>query len=157
MKKMSFENTMNYTFDATRKSAKYTMDGEHWMNHGEYAECLAKHVLGFKAEKDANTRFDKGEDIPELNASVKSSRAGLTDMKLGTTRDEFLENFWNMTNKDVQYIWVADHDEEVDLYFMNLTEFKRFVENFGKWDDHCQKIRFTTCSGKMVKWFEENL
>ena len=106
MKKMTFENTMTYQYIGDRKGAKYTLDGEHFMNHGEYAECLAKFVLGYKAEKDANTRFDKGEDIPELNASVKSWNCGLTDMKLADNKEEFLHKFWEMSNPNVTYIWV---------------------------------------------------
>lgn len=157
MKKTSHINNLTYTFDGTRKGAKYTLNGTTWMNHGEYAECLAKSVLGYKAEKDANTRFDKGEDIAELNASVKSQNCGLTDMKLGNNREEFLQKFWEMTNEDVQYIWVYDHDEMVDLYYMNLEEFKRFTERFGSWDGYCKKIRFKTCSSKVIAWLEENL
>lgn len=157
MRKETYEINLNYTFDATRKGAKYTLDGEKYMNHGEFAECLAKSVLGFEAVKDANTRFDKGEDIPELNASVKSWNCGLTDMKLGDTKEEFLSKFWEMTNPTVQYIWVFDHDEMVDLYYMNLEEFKIFTEKFGSWDKHCKKIRFKTCMTKICAWFEENL
>ena len=37
MIKKTFENTLSYQFDATRKNAKYTIDGEKWMNHGEFA------------------------------------------------------------------------------------------------------------------------
>lgn len=154
---MTFENTMSYTFDGTRKGAKYTLDGERFMNHGEYAECLAKHVLGYEAIKDANTRFDMGEDIPELNASVKSWNCGLTDMKLADNKEEFLTKFWEMSNHDVTYIWVNDYADMVDIYFMNEAEFKKFTEQFGSWDGYCKKIRFKTCVNKITAWLDARI
>lgn len=158
MKKMTFENNLSYTYSADRKGAKYSLDnGEHYMNHGEYAECLAKSVLGYEPTKDANTRFDQGEDIPELNASVKSWNCGLTDAKLGETKDEFLAKFWEMSNPTVTYIWVYDYAEMVDLWFMNETEFRMFVEQFGSWDGYCKKIRFKTCNNKINAWLEAQI
>jgi hypothetical protein len=154
MKKMTFENTMTYQYIGDRKGAKYTLDGEHFMNHGEYAECLAKFVLGYKAEKDANTRFDKGEDIPELNASVKSWNCGLTDMKLADNKEEFLHKFWEMSNPNVTYIWVYDYAEQVDLWFMTSEEFKMFVDDCATWDEYAKKIRFKLCNNKINAWLE---
>lgn len=157
MKKMTFANNLTYTFDATRKNAKYTLDGVRYMNHGEYAECLAKSVLGYDVCKDANTRFDKGEDIPELNASVKTWKCGLTDMKLADNREEFLEKFWAMSGEKTTYIWVYDYADMVDLWFMNASEFKVFVEKFGNWDEHCKKIRISTCNNKINTWLETQI
>ena len=158
MKKMTFENNLNYIYNAERKGAKYSLDGGvKWMNHGEYAECLAKSVLGYKAEKDANTRFDMGEDIPELNASVKSHNCGLTDMKLADNREEFLEKFWAMSTKGVTYIWVYDYADMVDIWFMNEDEFKMFVEECSTWDEYAKKIRFKLCNNKINAWLESHI
>lgn len=158
MRKTTYENTMNYIYNAERKGSKYSLNnGETYMNHGEYCECLAKFVLGFDAEKDANTRFDKGEDIPELNASVKSWNCGLTDMKLGDTREEFLANFWAMSNPTVTYMWVDDYADMVDLWEMNEEEFKAFIEMFGSWDNYCKKIRIKTSINKIRTWLENRI
>ena len=64
MKKLTFENNLTYIYNADRKGAKYSLDGEHYMNHGEYAECLAKSVLGFEVHKDANTRLIRAKIFP---------------------------------------------------------------------------------------------
>lgn len=158
MRKETYENNLNYIYNADRKGAKYSLDGgEHYMNHGEYAECLAKSVLGFNAEKDANTRFDKGEDIPELNASVKSWNCGLTDMKLADNEKDYLRKFWKMSNHDITYIWVYDYADMVDLWYMTEKEFKQFVKQFGSWDNYCEKIRFKTCNNKINAWLEAQL
>lgn len=157
MTKISSTNTLTYIYDADRKGAKYSLNnGESYMNHGDYAECLAKAVLGFDPVKDANTRFDKGEDIPELNASVKSWNCGLTDTKLGHNREEFLENFWARSTAET-YIWVNDYADVVDLYMMNPDEFKQFVDHIASWDNHCEKIRFKTCIAKTVAYLEAQL
>ena len=151
MIKLTKENPLTYTFDGSRKGAKYTLDGEHYMNHGEYMECLVKAVLGFEPRKDANTRFDKGEDIPELNASVKSWNCGLTDMKLADNKEEFLRKFWEMSTATA-YIWGYDYNDMVDVWIMDENEFKEFVNEFGSWDEYCKKIRFKTCNRKINEW-----
>ena len=157
MKKMTFENNLTYIYNAERKGAKYSLDGVKYMNHGEYAECLAKSVLGFEAKKDANTRFDMGEDIPELNASVKSWNCGLTDMKLADNKEEYLAKFWAMSNPSVNYIWVYDYADKVDLWFMTSDEFKKFVDDLGFWDEYAKKIRFKICNNKINAWLEAHI
>ena len=82
MIKKTYPITLSYQFDASRKYTKYSVNGEKWMNHGDFCEILAKHCLGYEPKKDSNTRFDKGADISALNASVKSYGGGLTKLKL---------------------------------------------------------------------------
>lgn len=111
MIKKTFENTLSYQYDATRERAKYTLDGKKYMNHGDFCEVLAKHCLGFKAEKDKNTRFDMGADIPELNASVKSIRCGLTDTKLGNEAEIWWNRYWAMCDTT-----------QIIIGFVNMTK-----------------------------------
>ena len=152
MIRKTYENTMHYIYDGERKGAKYSLDGEHWLNGGEYKECLAKHCLGLKPTKDANTRFDKGADIPELNASVKSWNCGLTDMKLGDEPEIFWNRFWAMTDSTQIYIWVSEQSGIVNLWFMSHREFQLVASEFAKWDDYCKKFRFKTCETKINEW-----
>ena len=49
MKKISTLTTIEYTFDPNRKGAKYTLDGTHYMNGGEFAEVATKAALGYDA------------------------------------------------------------------------------------------------------------
>ena len=157
MIKKTYTNTLGFQFDPTRKNAKYTIDGVKWMNHGEFCEVLAKHCLGYEAKKDGNTAFNAGADIPELNASVKSIRCGLTDMKLGNDPEIWWERFWKMADETQIVIWVCEHDEEVDLWFMSHEEFKEFCEKFAKWDDYCKKYRINTCANKTNAWLEAHI
>ena len=157
MLKMTKEITLSYVYEGDRKGAKYTLDGVHFMNHGEFVECVVKDCLGYDPHKDANTRFDKGEDIPELNASVKSWNCGLTDMKLADNKEEFLRKFWAMSNPTTTYIWAYDYGEMVDIWFMDYKEFQAFTETFGSWDSYCQKIRFKTCNNKINEWLAAHI
>ena len=157
MIKKTYPITLSYQFDASRKYNKYSTEGEKWMNHGDFCEILAKHCLGFEPKKDANTRFDKGADIPELNASVKSYNGGLADMKLSDDPEIWLNRFWAMSDETQIVIWVFEHGEEVDLWFMSHEEFKEFVKIATKWDNHDKKYRFKTCSNKTNAWLEARL
>lgn len=155
MKKETYVNNLNYIYDSERKNAKYSLDnGVHYMNHGEYCECLVKSVLGYEAKKDANTRYDMGHDIEELKASVKSWGCGLTDRKdMPKTPKQFLKEFWKGEKSEV-YIWVFDYADMVDVWYMSRAEFKHFVDTFATWDNYCQKFRIKTCNNKINAWLE---
>lgn len=159
MKKMTYEINLSYSFEAGRKGSKYSIDGgQHYMNHGEFCEVLAKSVLGFEPKKDANTRNDKGHDIEELNASVKSWNCGLSDRKdLGNDKETFLSNFFATELPNTTYIWVYEYGEFVDLWFMNENEFKDFTSFCSTWDNHCQKVRFKLCNNKINNYLESML
>ncbi len=161
MKKETYANNLSYIFNAERYGAKYSIDGGNkWMNHGDYCECLAKSVLGFEPKKDANTRSDKDHDIREINASVKSWKCGISDrkdLKAIGNREEFLYQFFHDEIPNTTYIWVNDYDEFVDLYYMNMEEFKKFVDVCASWDNYEQKIRFTKSINTIISYLEKEL
>ena len=152
MKKIEAEIKINYTFDNNRKGAKYTLNGLNWMNHGEFAEVVTKNILGFESVKDANTAFDKGSDIPEIKASVKSSKASLTSMKLADTFEESMNEYFKRTHSEI-FIYTVIIDENATLYMMNEKEFRLFMMNFSSLNER-KVIRFKATSGKMVKFLE---
>ena len=156
MKKLTFVKNLSYIFEADRPRAKYSINGgKSFMNHGDFCECLTKSVLGLEAVKDANTRNDKGHDIPEYNASVKSWNCSLSDRKdLGNTFEEYYNNFFASELDDTNYIWVYEYDEFVDLWFMNSTEFKTFVKDCSMWDEYAKKIRIKLCNSKINAYLE---
>ena len=160
MKRETYENNLNYIFNPTRANAKYSLDGgQHWMNHGDYCECLAKSVLGFEPHKDANTKHTEGHDIPELNASVKSWNCGLTDRKelRGLGFDKFCETFFNDELEGTIYIWVHDYGEMVDLYYLDMNEMKEFTKNCAKYYDYEAKVRFKMSPNKIIKYLDERV
>jgi len=157
MKKITATTPLHYTFDPTRNNAKYSInDGETWMNHGEFCERMAKAILGYAPTKDA-VAFDEGFDLPELKASIKSRKCGLTERKnMPKTPAEFMADFWNREHAEL-YIYVIDHGEEFNLYMMNRSEFRQFVERFAKWDNYCVKFRIFTCDTKTERFLEAML
>lgn len=147
---------ISYRYDADHARSHYLIEGETaYKNGGEFAEIVCKAIRGFKAEKDANTPFDKGSDIEETRTSIKSNACGLTDEKLADNKADFLAEYFRRTHStNVDYVIIID--EEVTIYNMNMNEFKEFTNEFAKWDKHSQKVRIKTTS-KMVKWFEERV
>lgn len=157
MKKETYEKNLAYIFNPDRKGAKYSLNnGETWMNHGDFCECLAKSVLGFEAIKDANTPSHLGHDIPELNASVKSNNCGLSDRKdlKYLEAEEFVRKFFADEKRGTIYIYVFECGEEVTLYYMNRKEFRTFVKKFARYDNYCGKLRFPKSDTKVVAWLD---
>ena len=156
MKKTIAEMPISYKYDAEHPRSHYLVEGETtYKNGGEFAEIVCKAVRGFKAEKDANTPFDKGSDIEETKTSIKSNKCGLTDEKLADNKEDFLAEYFRRTHStNVDYVVIVD--DIVTIYNMDMNEFKEFTSEFATWDKHSTKVRINTTS-KMIKWFEERV
>lgn len=152
MTKREFAINVSYTFDAQRKGAKYSFDGAHYMNAGEWKECLAKSVLGYANHKDANTAYNVGSDIPEIAASVKSSKASLTNMVLADTFSESVNTYFANVHSTC-FIWVEVVDETVVLYMMNADEFRGFLYKYSALNER-GVIRFKATSSKLVSYLD---
>lgn len=143
-----------YTYDANHARSHFLIDGDTaYKNSGEFHEVACKAVRGYKAEKDANTPFDKGSDIEETNTSIKSNGCSLTDKKLADNKEDFLKEYFKRVHStNVDYVIIID--ETVTIYNMEMKDFKEFTALFAKWDSYSKKIRIKT-TGKMIKWLEE--
>lgn len=155
MKRTTYPLTLTYTFDPTHKGAPYTLDGKHWMNNGEYMECAIKSVLGYEAIKDANVPYDMGSDIPEMNASVKSSRFTLTNMSLADNFEDSIRNYFETVHSTI-WLYGVKLDEEIIIYEMNAEEFESFLREFSNMNER-KVIRAKATSTKMLKWFESKI
>ena len=153
--KMTREINLSYAYDAARKGAKYSINGgKSWLNSGEFAEAAAKAVHGLDAAKDANTRFNEGSDVPEFHASVKSSKASLTNMKLANSFEASLTAYFEqVASSEFWYVTIAD--ELVTIYKMNATKFERFLRKFSKLNER-GVIRIAATSSKMLAWLDAN-
>ena len=152
--KMITRNPLSYRYDATRKGAMFTMDGAHWMNGGELKEAVAKAVHGLDPRKDANTRFDAGSDVPEYHASVKSSKASLTNCKLADSFDASVTAYFESVASS-EFWWVELHDENAIIYKMSAGIFEKFIRKFAKLNER-KVIRFAATSAKMLAWLDTN-
>lgn len=152
MKKISTLTAIEYTFDPTRKGSKYTLDGIHYMNGGEFAEVATKAALGYEPHKDPNTAYSEGSDIPEINASVKSSKATLVNMKLADTFEESVEAYFQTTHSTC-FIYTVLMDDMTNIYMMNKEEFREFIYKFASLNER-GFIRFKATSGKTIQWLE---
>jgi len=155
MKKEIRTINFNYTFNTAHKGANYTLDNEHWINGGEFAEVVTKSGLGDEAKKDANTRYDEASDIEEINVSVKSSRFTLVNMKLAETFEETITKYFETVHSNI-WIYTVVMENEATLYYMNKEEFNEFLHTFCFFNERFN-VRCRATSGKMIAWFENKL
>ena len=155
MTKTVYDINFKFQFDPAHKGAPYTLDGEHYMNGGEFAEIADKMVKGLGSKKDANTPFDKGSDIEETATSVKSSRATLTTAKIGYDFNSIKRCYFarvHSTNWD----YVALIDDEVVIYNMGAEDFREMLMTWASINER-KVIRFKSTSGKMLRWLDERV
>lgn len=156
MKKEIYANLKKFTFDASRKGAKYSFDEIHWMNNGELCEAQHKHCLGLIGKKDANTPFDVGSDIEELGMSIKSSKATLTSIVLGNDFQSSIDCYFERV-ASTSWAWDILIDGTLTVYIMNEPEFKEFMIEWANFQQDRKTIRFKATSGKMIAWLEERV
>lgn len=135
-----------------RRGAPFTVDGVHFMNAGDRAERAVKLALGYEARKDANTVFDAGSDIPELCASVKSSKSTLTSARIGDSFEAILRAYFARTASKL-WIWAVQNEDALTIYMMNRYEFEAFTRAFAS--VQCGVIRYKYTSSKMIRWLDE--
>ena len=152
MKRTAYPLNLAYTYDPTHRGAPYTLDGQTWMNHGEYMECAIKSVLGYEATKDANLPYDIGSDIPELKASIKSSRFTLTNMSLADSFEESIRIYFERVHSTI-WLYGMQLDDQIVIYEMTAPEFESFLREFANMNER-KVIRAKADSTKMVRWFE---
>lgn len=156
MTRTEYKINFKFAFDPSHKGAPYTLDGEHYMNGGEFAEIADKMVKGYGSKKDANTPFDQGSDIEETATSVKSSRATLTSMKIGYDFESIKRCYFarvHSTNWD----YVVILDDTLVVYNMDAAEFEAFL---NEWSVYCKDrnvIRMKVTSAKMLRWFDKRV
>lgn len=155
MKKSVYTVNHPYIFDPNHKGAPYSLnDGESWTNAGEWKEVLFKAALGYAAVKDANGRYDMTDDVPEIGASVKSSKATLVNKVLGYDFNSVKAHYM-ATVHSTKWVWVSIHDDELTAYEMNKEEFSLFLDVWAGFDKDRKVIRFKTESLKMLRWLDD--
>ena len=156
MKKTTFTMNFHFEYDPAHRGAPYSLDGEHYMNAGEFAEVADKLCKGLGSSKDANTPFDKGSDIAETMTSVKSSKATLTGAQIGYDFESIKRCYFarvHSTNWD----YVVIMDDTLMVYNMNAAEFEDFMNNWATYCKDRNVIRFKATSGKMLNWLDERI
>lgn len=153
MQKQIFYGLKKFSYEPEHRYAPYTFDGVHYMTAGDMNECQYKHCLGYAAKKDGNTTFDKGSDIPELNRSVKSSRATLTSKPIGHDFESIFASYF-ATVPSTSWAWIVMVDDTLIAYIMNADEFGTLLRKFAKYQADRNVIRFGQADGKIVKYLE---
>ena len=131
-----------------------------YKNNGQHAEQLADYALTGQIRKADSVPFDKGSDIPELEASVKSARFTLASTLKGETFEEQLEDYFARTASKVA-VYVSLQLETA--FVMDMEEFRAFIETFCKLQRSSSKnggkqvIRMGTETKKVQEWLLERV
>ena len=131
-----------------------------YKNNGQHAEQLADYALTGQIRKADRVPFDKGSDIPELEASVKSARFTLASTLKGETFEEQLEDYFSRTASKVA-VYVSLQLETA--FVMDMEEFRAFIETFCKLQRSSSKnggrqvIRMGTETKKVQEWLLERV
>lgn len=156
MKRITTNINISYIYDAQRKYHKYSFDnGVTWCNGGQFKATAFIYGLGFGFRGLDNVDFDKGNDFPEWECSLKSGRATLCH-SLADTMEETTEKFFAKSVAK-SYGWLVQEEETIACYLMNVEEFATFVKRFGTWEEGRNVIRFPEHSNKMVRWFNKRI
>lgn len=151
MKKSIWQIKIDFRYYVNRRGSKYTLNGEKFLNRGEFAEIVAKSACNEPLVKD-NAKYDKASDIESLKASVKSSGFTLVNAKLGNTLTESINRYFETTVSTV-WVYTVIIDDTAELYWMNREEFKEFLETFCYMNER-GFVRCRKTSGKMIAWLE---
>lgn len=162
MKKVTYINTLNYTYDPKHPISHYRIEGsDTYKNGGELRECIAKKHRGlYTSDKNPTTSFRNGSDIESQKASIKSSGSSLGRNLQGNTAHELIAYFFaNVASILFIYVILNEETQEVTEYHMNKSEFGAFVNQFAflhyESGNHKLKINFKNTSKKMIAWLEE--
>lgn len=163
MKKITYINELPYRF-TNHAGSHYQLENGKYRNHGEMCEHIAKFYRGLFTDHNPATSYDKGSDIEEERASVKSGESSLANFVLSGsyTANDFIKTFFANVHSTT-FIWVEwnEETEEVTEYQMNKREFGAFVQKFSyravASGTHAVKVRFHRSSRKMIAWFEERV
>lgn len=156
MKRITTNINISYTYDASRKYHKYSFNGgATWCNGGQFKATAFMHGLGFGFRGLDNVDFDKGNDFPEWECSLKSGRATLCH-PLADTAEETTKQFFARTAAK-KYGWLVQDEETIVCYLMSTDEFATFLSRFGTWEEKRKVFRFPEHSVKMTRWFNKRI
>lgn len=158
MKRHIYVRHINLMYDSSRPRAPWSIDGIHHMNGGNRHECEVNDFFGYGFRYDTKAvPFDEGSDIEELKISVKSDGCSLACVYRNdktTAKTEIIAEYFERVHS-TRWIYVIGRDNHSELYEMNATEFKEFVEQFGGLSKESgktyYKIKIRTTQ-KMEKW-----
>jgi hypothetical protein len=149
---------LNYLADIIftgKRQVPYSINGKD-DNGGTASECAVKSGLGLPPVKDGNGAFDVTDDIPEYNASVKSSAATLVNRKLGNNFDEVINAYFEQVHS--RWIWYSVIDiehKQVTVYEMDHKEFRQYLKLFSRFDASRKVVRLNKDARSVnLRWLE---
>lgn len=157
MKKETYQNPIAYRYEPTKAGAKYSIDGIRYCNLGNLLESIAKAHRGLDYLVNPTTKWNEGSDIESEHMSIKSGKASLACI-YGEDMKTILDTFFNGV-ASTTFTYMIMIDDQVSEYQMDASEFRTFVEKFGRLVKESgspkHKVQLLATSGKTIAYLEE--
>lgn len=164
MKKVEYINEMPYELSGKKGAPYHIIGAKGNCNRGNLKESIIKYHLGLDYLNNPATSGMAGYDIPELQAEVKSSAAGL-GRDIGErwfSQSQQISFYFKHAPKGKTWIWVEfdEKTQKVTEYHMNKREFGGFIRISLRGKQHKQSngksinVRFKYTTKEMLEWLE---
>lgn len=147
VKEISYAN-LEYTCEGTR----FYVNGGNFTakcNVGEMIELVICYDETNTIKKTDNIAYDVASDCG--NKSIKSAKASLTD-KIRANDYETIYNRYFETVHSTEWVYgiLNRETETVTAYYMNKTEFQRFLKVATAYEPSTKRIRFRTNNKNVI-------
>ena len=145
MKKFTAIHSVEFVYTGKAKVPYYVPALDADYNRGQLDDIVVNNVASGEIRRPDPVSFDKGSDIPEWRASVKSKGCSLLSLKGEFSRDELLQ-IYAERDASTWYIWIEEVTARtVTAYVMNRAEMIQLARIFAKLDPKKDK------DGKVIK------
>lgn len=145
MKKFTAIHSVEFVYTGKAKVPYYVPALDADYNRGQLDDIVANNVASGEIRRPDPVPFDKGSDIPEWRASVKSKGCSLLGLEGEYSRAELLQ-IYAERDASTWYIWVEEvTTRTITAYIMNRAEMMQLARIFAKLDPQKDK------DGKVIK------
>lgn len=145
MKKFTAVHSVEFVYTGKAKTPYFVPALNANYNCGQLDDIVANNVASGEIRRPDSVPFDKGSDIPEWRASVKSKGCSLLGLEGEYTRAELLQ-IYAERDASTWYIWVEEVTARtMTAYVMNRAEMMELAKLFAKLDSQKDK------DGKVIK------
>lgn len=164
MQKITAVHGIEFIKTSKARTPYYVPALKAYYNDGQIKDIIANNVASGEIRRPDPVAFDKGSDIPEWQASVKSCGCTIIEQHGETSREELLKSFAEL-DASSRYIWADGLTEtEITLYIMNKAEFYNLIKLFAKFENIKKKgkiigakLRLQKSGRPLTKAFAEYL
>lgn len=139
MQKVTAIHSVPFVYTGKAKTPYYVPALNTNYNGGQLVDIVWNNVASGEIRRPDSVSFDKGSDIPEWRASVKSKGCSLLGIEGKYSRSELLQ-IYEERDASTWYIWTVEVTERTTTaYIMNRAEMMGLARLFAKLDSKKDK------------------